>query len=212
MKNDIYCKDQNDKMILPVGDTSPKNDTDNHLIKTFFRTIFSILILIVVVYLAKRFLTDELVSIGRIFIEKFGLTGLFFDVYFVDTFIVPASPDLFLALLIADGRNQLSGLILICIASVLGGISGYWIGFKLDNWKIIQRFVKKYQKQGKFMFHRYGASAVIIAALTPLPFSTICWLAGMFQMEFKKFLIATMFRIPRMILYYYIIAGVWKFS
>ncbi|MBN2090242.1 hypothetical protein JW964_11575 [candidate division KSB1 bacterium] len=100
-----------------------KKDTD--LSNIIIRTFISIILLVVLIYLAKKYIAPEFEAAGIWFIQKFGLIGLFINTYLVDTFIVPASPDVFLALLIADGRHQIAGLTLICIASVLGGLSGY---------------------------------------------------------------------------------------
>lgn len=184
-----------------------RNDS---LFVTIIRTVISIGILIGIVYLGKIFIKSELENIGLLFFEKFGLIGLFVDVYIVDTFIVPATPDLFLGLLVAAGHSQIAGLSLICLASVLGGISGYWIGNKLGRRKIVQKLTGKYQQRGEALFQRYGFGAVIIAGLTPIPFSSVCWLAGMFKMKFSFFFLATLTRIPRMLIWYYLIAYVWQ--
>lgn len=185
-----------------------KNNSD--LSNIIIRSIISILIFVMIIYLAKKYIAPEFEAAGIWFFQQFGLFGLFFITYLVDTFIVPASPDVFLALLIADGRHQYIGLALICIASILGGMSGYWIGHQIKNWRFLQFFTEKYQEKGMALFQKYGIGAVILGALTPVPFSVTCWLAGLFKMNYLKFVTATFFRIPRLILYYYLITIVWK--
>ncbi len=185
-------------------------DTRASLWRILLRTVISISILLVLVYFSKQYLHTELEAIGKLFIEKFGLVGLFIDVYLVDTLIVPVTPDLFLGLLILDGRHQAIGLLLISIASVLGGLSGYWIANKLSSWRIVHKLVKNYQEKGEALFQRFGVWAVVIAGLSPVPFSTVCWLAGMFHMDRHKFFLATLTRIPRMIIWYFLIAKVWQ--
>jgi len=189
-----------------------KNQHDNNLFSIILKTIGMIFILIIIVYLSKRFLQKEFESLGIMFFEKFGLLGIFIDVYLVDTLIVPATPDLFLGILVTSGKYQVIGIALTSVASVLGGLSGYWIGAKLGSKKIIQRLTLKFQARGEDLFQRYGFGAVILAAVSPIPFSTICWMAGMFHMNFRKFAWATLSRIPRMIVWYYLIAVVWNNS
>lgn len=192
------------------GNGNAPSTTKNGLGLTVIKTVSSIIVLLVLVYLGKHYLKNELEYLGHLFFEKFGFVGLFIDVYLVDTFIVPVTPDLFLGLLITNGGNQILGLILICIASVLGGISGFYIGFYLNSRKYVQKLTKRYRERGERLFRRYGVGAVILAAISPIPFSTICWLAGIFRMRFSQFFWATFFRIPRMIIWYYLIAVVWQ--
>jgi membrane protein YqaA with SNARE-associated domain len=186
-----------------------RQDTQISLWKILFRTIGSIAVLVIVVYFSKNYLETELELLGKLFVEKFGLIGMFISVYLNDTLIVPMTPDVILSLLIIDGRHQVIGLALISIASVLGGLSGYKIGHKLNSLRLFQKLVHNYQEKGEALFRRFGVWAVVIAGLTPVPFSTICWLAGMFHMDWYKFSLATLSRIPRMIIWYFLIAGVW---
>lgn len=179
--------------------------------KLIFRTILSLIIIVVLVYLGKQYVGKYLQVGAKLFIEKFGLLGLFIDVYLVDALIVPLTPDVFLLILVSNETNQIFGLILICIASVLGGISGYGIGKYLHKLRIVQRLTSKYEQRGEKLFQRYGTWAVAIAAFTPIPFSTICWLAGIFKMDFKPFVLATFFRIPRMVIYYLMILLGWLY-
>ena len=136
--------------------------------------------------------------------------GLFLGVYLLDSLILPATPDLFLGFLaVAKDVNHVLGVTLICIASVLGGFSGYFIGSHIKDWPFLEKFVYRYEDRGKELFRKYGIWGVVIGAMTPIPFSTVCWLAGMFEMNFKKFALACLFRIPRMIIWYVLIAYSW---
>ena len=51
---------------------------------------------------------------------------------------------------------------------------------------------------------KYGIWAVIVAAITPIPFSPVCWIAGMLEMDYKQFLVASLWRIPRFMIWYVI--------
>ena len=179
--------------------------------KLAFKTILTIAVVVVAVYIGKRYVGEYLQVWTKLFIEKFGLLGLFWDVYLVDTLIVPLTPDLFLIILITSGTRQLVGLALISVASVLGGISGFGIGRFLGDFRLVKKLVARYEDKGTRLFERYGIWAVIIAAFTPLPFSTICWLAGIFKMRFDYFVLASLFRIPRMVIWYLLIALGWLY-
>ena len=55
---------------------------------------------------------------------------------------------------------------------------------------------------------KYGFWAVVLGAITPLPYSFTCWSAGALGVHWAKVLAASLlFRIPRLILYYLLIAS-----
>ncbi len=56
---------------------------------------------------------------------------------------------------------------------------------------------------------KLGVVAVVVAALTPVPFSLVCYLAGSLRMPLGIFFLAILARIPRMAIFYYIIAAAW---
>ena len=53
-----------------------------------------------------------------------------------------------------------------------------------------------------FEVARYGAWAVGIAALTPVPFSVVCWVAGFVRLDFVRFAPMALLRVPRFIIYF----------
>lgn len=86
---------------------------------------------------------------------------------------------------------------LLAIISYSAGMLGFWIGVKL-NQTIIYRWIKrryllKYQKY----LNKYGFFLIIVAALTPLPFSAISMLMGSVSYPFKKFALYALTRFLR---------------
>ncbi len=143
-------------------------------------------------------------EMGRHFAGKRGLTGIFLYVYLVDTFIVPATPDIVFTL------STASPLLLITVvstASISGGFTGYLIGRYLNHLSIVRKVTAYYRAKGEALIHRYGPWAVALAGFTPLPYSTISWLAGMFKIKPGQYLLASLTRIPRLTLYYMAIQG-----
>lgn len=85
--------------------------------------------------------------------------------------------------------------------SYLAGIIGYLIGAKFRDSKFYRLLRRK--RLGKFEkhFHQFGGFLVVVAALTPIPFSGICMLVGSVKYDFKKFIWISMSRFMRFILY-----------
>jgi membrane protein YqaA with SNARE-associated domain len=162
----------------------------------------AILLLTIVLRLT---LAAPLETAGKWAVNSLGYPGIFITVLFIDTFIVPATPDIVIFLAIAGKMNPFWAITLMSTASVIGGNIGYFIGKYLGHLKIIQRILGKNLHRGHYLAQKYGIWTVILAAMTPIPFSTICWLAGILEMNYVYFLPASLFRIPRFIIWYYVI-------
>lgn len=63
----------------------------------------------------------------------------------------------------------------------------------------------KYLKKYREMFDLYGSYLVIVASLTPIPFSAVSLLAGAGGMDKKTYLLYSLFRILRYFIYAYIL-------
>lgn len=63
------------------------------------------------------------------------------------------------------------------------------------------KYLKKYHK----MFDQYGGYLVIVASVTPIPFSAVALLAGAGGLDKTKYLLNSLFRILRYFVYAYIL-------
>ncbi len=132
----------------------------------------------------------------------FGLGSIFLFVYLVDTFIVPLTADLVFPLVV--GMEWYIIIPLIGVASTLGGISGYYIGWLCSKIPFVNRLTEKaVSKWGPYL-DKYGIVVIILSTLTPIPFSTVSWAAGVFKYEKRKAFPAFLFRIVRMGLYFFL--------
>jgi membrane protein YqaA with SNARE-associated domain len=128
---------------------------------------------------------------------EYGYVGIFL-ISFTESIIQPVPPDPFITGATAFGLNPLISAFVAAIASVLGGSVGYFLGKFLGE-PIAKKLIKeKYYKEGEKLFNKYGIYAVLVGALTPVPYKVICWMAGIFEMNFLKFLLASFVgRFPR---------------
>lgn len=99
-------------------------------------------------------------------------------------------------------------LSLLTIISYGAGILGYFIGKYFSKTpyykKIHARWLTQYDKK----LRKYGGYLVLVGAITPVPFSATCMLAGSVHLSFKSFLLICISRILRFAVYGWM---VWKF-
>jgi len=121
-----------------------------------------------------------------------GSLGLFI-LAFMESSFFPIPPDLLLIVLCLAEPDKALLFAAVCTAgSVLGGMFGYLIGY-IGEETILKRFFPK-KKIAKVhrLFNKYEAWAVGIAAFTPLPYKIFTISAGVFYVNFKKFVIASL--------------------
>ena len=77
------------------------------------------------------------------------------------------------------------------VASVLGGVIGYWLGHRLGR-PALRIFVSSSKSdRAERLFDKYGAWAVLAAAVTPIPYKVFTIIAGVLNLELKKFVLAS---------------------
>lgn len=97
--------------------------------------------------------------------------------------------------------NYINNIVALSAISYIAGIIGFGIGAYLKNTRFYR--IMKIRVFGKFEKHlnNYGGFLVIVASLTPLPFSGIAMLVGSVHYSFKKYLWFSLFRFLRFLAY-----------
>ncbi len=179
------------------------SDAKHDLRKIAFQTVLSLVVMILLFGVVYYFFKDQLEWAGTWMGIHWGLPGVAGTVFCIDFLLVPASADILFPLsLNQDWGNPWILLPVMSFASILAGHLGYMAGHSLSLWKGLHRFTHRFKAQGEEIFLKYGFWAVVLGAVTPVPFSATCWMAGHWKLSYGKFLLATLFRIPRMVLYY----------
>lgn len=99
-------------------------------------------------------------------------------------------------------------LIVLTVISYLAGVIGYLIGSNFSKTTVYKKLHVRYLMQYDAQLKRYGAFLVIVAAVTPIPYSATCMLAGSVDLPFKQFLLISISRVVRFAAYGYM---VWSF-
>tara|TARA_Y100000310_G_scaffold345695_1_gene468435 strand:- start:17037 stop:17633 length:597 start_codon:yes stop_codon:yes gene_type:complete len=122
-----------------------------------------------------------------------GGVGLFL-LAFMESSFFPIPPDLLLILLtLADPSLALWFAAVCTLGSVLGGMFGYFLGLKFGR-PLLTKVVKEEKiKKVHRLFEKYEAWAIFIAGFSPIPYKVFTIAGGVFYINFKKFVIASLF-------------------
>ncbi len=111
---------------------------------------------------------------------------------FTESSFFPIPPDILLiALALAKPERAFYYALLCTIASVLGGLFGYFIGYAL--WATVEPIlIGSIISEANFeavtgRYHQYGEIAVFAAAFTPIPYKVFTVAAGVAQLDLLKF-------------------------
>ena len=136
-------------------------------------------------------------------------------VAFVESSVFPIPPDVLLIPMILAARMRAFEFAFIAtIASVLGGLAGYGIGWGL--WEVVgQPILEFYGAMDKFVefragYNEYGVLIVLIAGLTPFPYKVITIASGAFGMEIVPFMVASI--LARGGRFFVVSALLWRFG
>lgn len=136
-------------------------------------------------------------------------------VSFIESSVFPIPPDVMLIPMCIARRDRAFYYATICtIASVIGGLFGYAIGYFLFE-TLGQRILEIYGASDKFSdmqrrYDEYGGWIILAKGLTPFPFKILTILSGVMKMNLHIFLLSS---IAARAMRFYLVAGLlWKFG
>ena len=59
------------------------------------------------------------------------------------------------------------------------------------------------------LFAKYGYYAVAIGAMSPIPFSLLCYVAGLYKVPYRIYALLVLMRVPRLLVFYALIRLGW---
>jgi membrane protein YqaA with SNARE-associated domain len=119
-------------------------------------------------------------------------------------------PEIFMLIWQSQGvmSTYIINLTILTFISYGAGILGYYIGKTLSKTELYKKIHVRYLHQYDKQLKKYGGYLVLVGAVTPVPFSATCMLAGSVNLSFRDFLLICISRIIRFAAYGWM---VWKF-
>ena len=136
-------------------------------------------------------ITDTVVSWG----SGFGLVGLAV-VSATEAALQPVPPDLLVIPMSLDANSEFELLAIFLVATLFSGIGslgGYGIGLYAGRPAIEKIAKSSLSRKLDELIARYGDAGVFIAAVSPIPYKLLAWMAGAGRMEIRTFIAAGIF-------------------
>lgn len=127
--------------------------------------------------------------------DGFGLLGLAL-VSATEAAFQPIPPDVLVIPMVIEANSVIGICIIVFVAtlsSVFGAFLGYGIGY-YGGIPVLERFVTDSNiNRLNFLIEKYGSAGVFIAAISPIPYKALAWIAGAGKMDLRLFAIAGIF-------------------
>jgi membrane protein YqaA with SNARE-associated domain len=167
-------------------------------------TLLFLALLLTAVGLSGLFMGDRVSDFANRVYGHLGFGGLAVVMLISETVVSPLPPDVILWIV---ASSDLAGswylpVAALALLSTLGGHLGWLLGRELGQTRMVRRIMGRNRRKTVELTRRYGIWAVVLAALTPVPWSVTSWTAGALQMPWTLYLLGSTVRVPRMILYY----------
>jgi membrane protein YqaA with SNARE-associated domain len=118
---------------------------------------------------------------------------------------VPIPPQVYMLASIAGGASPVGTITVVCVSSLLAGAVGYRLAGRLSELPFLRGRIAAARPRLDPLFARYGVWAVAIGTVTPMPYSVLCYLAGLYRLPPRLFGLLLLFRIPRIVFFYVLI-------
>lgn len=134
---------------------------------------------------------------------------------FIESSVFPIPPDVLLLPMVLAAPHRAWRIAAVCtIASVLGGLAGYGIGYLLyeEVGRPVLEFYGKADQIAAFreMYGEWGAWIVFGAGLTPFPYKVITIMSGAMTLDLAVFMAASV--LSRGLRFFLVAALLWKFG
>jgi membrane protein YqaA with SNARE-associated domain len=136
-------------------------------------------------------------------------------VAFIESSVFPIPPDvLMIPMIIARPSKAFVIAGVATVASVLGGLAGYGIGWGL--FETVGRPVMEFYGKDSYFdefavrYNEWGAWAVLIAGITPFPYKVITIMSGATGLSLPVFMVASV--LARGLRFFIVAALLWKFG
>lgn len=152
---------------------------------------FFLLIALVGLFLVFYHYKIQIKAAAKDAVETFGYPALFLLCWAADVIIQPIPADVIVFGTAFGGADIWKTAFIAGLSSGMGGMTGYFIGKFFGPWRFRRLFGSKLLRKGRDLFRDHGALAIFVAGVTPVPYSAVCWIGGIYRMSLTKVILAS---------------------
>lgn len=170
-------------------------------------TVVGVFAILVVIALLCHLYKTELLAVSAAFVERAGGLGVFVAWMLIDLLPVPLMPqDTFTTLAYLGGLGFWPTVAWASAGSILGGTGGLLLSRWLSDIPAVHRHITTGRAKRMFeLTRKYGALALAVGSVTPMPFNTAAWACGLTGLRLGPFLLVSLLRVPRVVLGVYLV-------
>lgn len=176
------------------------------LLKNLLKGLVYMTILAAAYFLFKNYVVDK---DQALWLEKFyEYPPLIYMIYiFSEVFFGLFPPEIFMiwALYKGDDLHYWMNILFFTLVTYGAGFLSFLIGRYLQSVVIFRYMSRRFFSRYWPLFRKYGSVLIVTAAMTPLPWATICMLVGTSQYPMRKFFLVALSRVFRFAFYGYLV-------
>lgn len=134
---------------------------------------------------------EEIKVVAQNAVENYGFPALFFLCWFADVMIQPIPADFIVFGMVFGGAGVIQTALVAGLSSGMGGMTGYYLGKMFGPWRFRRIFGSKMLRLGRDLFRDHGALAILVAGISPIPYSAVCWVGGIYNMSLTKVILTS---------------------
>jgi membrane protein YqaA with SNARE-associated domain len=184
--------------------------TGSVLVWPVLRFMVGLLIIVLVVGTLAHLARPQCESVARGFVAAYGYWGMALGTLLADGFHFPIPPQFYMFLAIASQASAAQSLASIVAASLLAGVLGYQSARFFSHSAWIAKHTAGSRRVLERAFRRFGARAALFASLLPIPYSVLCYLAGLNRMPQRFLALLCLCRIPKLFVFWWLVRWGWS--
>ena len=173
---------------------------------TAYQAFFMIVIFVLLLMAVNYFITDINLLLNNIF-EAYSPKIIVLSFFISESILGLIPPEIFI-LWSSKSDSPILFLFALASASYLGGIVSYFIGMRISLMPAVRKHIERKIKQHIINLRKWGGVFIVLGAISPIPHSIVSIGAGLINYKFKYYLLWSLFRYLRFVVYFLIILQV----
>ena len=174
--------------------------------KTAYQAFFMIVIFVLLLMAVNFFIIDINLLINNI-LETYSPKIVILCFLISESILGLIPPEIFILWSSKSGSPFLF-LFALATASYIGGAVSYFIGMRISLMPAVSKHVERKIKQHIINLRKWGGLFIVLGAISPIPHSIVSIGAGLIDYKFKYYLLWSLFRYLRFVIYYLVILQV----